>query len=157
VSAGVVIENFMRNFLSTILKKQGYHKISLKNNGAGHFKLNAKINGKTGSFILDTGASHTVIDNAAANRFNLTFSESKSKNAGGLGTDALKTRKSAGNEIEINGFKIKKVTVISIDLSHVNSSLEKNGIRRIEGVIGADILKKYKALIDYSEKALYLK
>lgn len=147
----------MKSKIGVILENQGYHKISLKNNGAGHFKLNAKINGITGSFILDTGASHTVIDEASAEKFSLKFSKSASKDAGGLGTAALKTRKSTGNVLDIKGFKLNKAALVAIDLSHVNSALEKNRTKRIDGVIGADILKKHKALIDYSEKALYLK
>lgn len=147
----------MKNKVSVLLEKQGYHKISLKNNGAGHFKLNAKINGKTGSFILDTGASHTVIDEAEAEKFGLRFSKASSKDAGGLGTAALKTRKCTGNKVEIKNFSINKKLLIVIDLSHVNNALKNNGNKKIDGVIGADILKKHKALIDYSERALYLK
>ncbi len=147
----------MKNTLSTVLKKQGYHKIFLRNNGAGHFKLNIKINGTVGNFILDTGASHTVVDEAVSGKFLLKFSNKASKDAGGLGNSALKTRKSIGNIIDLKGFQIKKAALIAIDLSHVNSTLKKNGSGRIDGVIGADILKKHKALIDYSEKALYLK
>lgn len=140
-----------------MLQKQGYHKIPLKNNGAGHFKLNAKINGVSGSFILDTGASHTVIDDLAAEKFALTFSSRASKDAGGLGESAMKTRKCTGNVIEIKGLKLQKAVLIAIDLSHVNNALAKSRSEKIDGVIGADILKKHKALIDYSEKALYLK
>lgn len=147
----------MKNTLSTVLKKQGFHKIFLKNNGAGHFKLNIKINSTAGNFILDTGASHTVVDEGAAGKFSLRFSNRASKDAGGLGNSALKTRKSLGNIIDLKGFQIKKAALIAIDLSHVNNTLKKNGSGRIDGVIGADILKKHKALIDYSEKALYLK
>ncbi len=59
--------------------------------------------------------------------------------------------------IDLKGFQIKKAVLIAIDLSHVNNTLKKGGSGRIDGVIGSDILKKHKALIDYSEKALYLK
>ena len=147
----------MNNTLSTVLKKQGYHKIFLKNNGAGHFKIHTKINGTSGNFILDTGASHTVVDKAAAEKFTLKFSSKASKDAGGLGNSALKTRKSIGNIIDLKGFQIKKAVLIAIDLSHVNNTLKNGGSGRIDGVIGSDILKKHKALIDYSEKVLYLK
>ncbi len=147
----------MKNSLSTVLIKQGYHKILLKNNGAGHFKLSARINGAAGNFILDTGASHTVVDEAAAGKFTLKFSKKASKDAGGLGNSSLKTRKSIGNTIEIKGFLIKKAAIVAIDLTHVNKTLKKGGSGRIDGVIGSDLLKKHHALIDYSEKALYLK
>lgn len=147
----------MKNNISSLLAKQGYHKIPLKSNGAGHFKLDAEINGKTGSFILDTGASHTVIDESAAEKFRLKISKSVSKDAGGLGTAQLKTRKSKGNTISIKDFSVNNKVIITVDLTHVNNALEKSRSKKIDGVLGADLLKKHRALIDYAAKTLYLK
>jgi clan AA aspartic protease (TIGR02281 family) len=147
----------MKNNISSLLGKQGYHKIPLKRNAAGHFKLNADINGKSGSFILDTSASHTVIDDSSAEKFGLKISKSVSKDAGGLGTAQLKTRKSRGNTIRIKDFSVNNKVIITVDLSHVNNALEKSRSEKIDGVLGADLLKKHRALIDYAEKTLYLK
>lgn len=130
--------------------------ISLKINGTGHFKVNAKINGAKGSFIVDTGASHTVIDEMSSEKFKLKFSGA-SKTAGGLGTSGLQTKRSTGNKIEINDFAISRVPLTALSLQHVNDALEKHGSPKIDGVIGADILKKHSAIIDYKGKAIYLK
>lgn len=147
----------MKRTLQDFLRKQGYSKIPLTLNGIGHFKVKAKINGVKGSFIVDTGASHTVIDETCGEKFKLKFSSKESKTAGGLGTSELKTKRSTGNKIKINDFEINRLPLTALSLEHVNNSLKKHGSPKIDGVIGADILKKHSAIIDYKGKAIYLK
>lgn len=147
----------MKRTLQDFLKKQGYSKIPLTLNGIGHFKVNARINGVKGNFIVDTGASHTVIDENSGEKFKLKFSRGASKTAGGLGTSELQTRRSTGNKMEIKDFEIERFPLTALSLEHVNNALEKHGSPKIDGVIGADILKKHSAIIDYKGKAIYLK
>ena len=40
---------------------------------------------------------------------------------------------------------------------HVNAALAEFNAIPVNGIIGADILKKGKAIIDYDKKCLYLK
>lgn len=143
--------------INSFLNKNGYTKIALSQNGIGHFKVNAKVNGAKASFIIDTGASHTVIDEFSSEKFKLNFSNGPSKEAGGLGTSGIKTRVSKKNNIIVKGFEINNLALTVLSLEHVNSALEKHGSPKIDGVIGADILKKYNAVIDYKGKAIYLK
>jgi hypothetical protein len=42
-------------------------------------------------------------------------------------------------------------------MSHINNALSEKKINPIEGIIGADILKKTKAILDYNLNNLYLK
>lgn len=46
--------------------------------------------------------------------------------------------------------------LILIDLKHINNALEKQDVDPIQGILGADILHKGKAIIDYNRKYLYL-
>jgi hypothetical protein len=54
--------------------------------------------------------------------------------------------------VKLNGQKL-----VLLDLTHVNLSLENNGSENVIGIIGADILKKKSAVIDYKGRALFLK
>ena len=47
--------------LHEILKKEKYKKIKFKVTKTQHLLIKAKINGVSGNFILDTGASNTCI------------------------------------------------------------------------------------------------
>jgi len=146
-----------KSSVQELLKQNGFVKIPLGKNKVGHFQLKADINGKPGKFILDTGASATVINEADADGFNLVLMNKKSKKAGGLGGSGIKVRQSTGNVLSLKGFKADKLKIAVLDLSHVIKSLVQNGAGKINGVIGADILKKFNAIIDYKGEALYLK
>jgi len=63
---------------------------------------------------------------------------------------------SSKNNIAIGKFKLKKISLILIDLSHINKALEKQEASPVKGILGADVLLKGKAIIDYNKKYLYL-
>jgi predicted aspartyl protease len=42
-------------------------------------------------------------------------------------------------------------------MTHVNSALLAHDAEPVDGIIGADVLKKGKAVIDYKSMCLYLK
>ena len=44
-----------------------------------------------------------------------------------------------------------------MSLNHVNNAFERFGLKKVDGVIGADILTSNKAIIDYVDLSLYLK
>lgn len=142
--------------LKKFLEKKGYHKIKLHYTATQHFELKAKINDIEGSFILDTGASSSCVGFEAISHFNLLAEDSDIKAAGAGATDML-TQIAQKNSIEIKGWKKKKIDLVLFDLTHVNNALVKHKAEKVHGIIGADILKKGKAVIDYKSKNLYLK
>ena len=51
----------------------------------------------------------------------------------------------------------KKHKIASIDLSPINNALYSAKLKKIDGIIGSDILKKGRAIIDFDKNYLYLK
>lgn len=141
--------------LKDFLIQQGYVRVKLKKTITNHFEIKAKINGVKGNFILDTGASKSCVGTEDIEFFNLMSEESEHK-ASGAGPSEIDTLISSKNEISLGKFKIKKLSLILIDLSHINNALEKQEANPVKGIIGADILIKGKAIIDYNKKYLYL-
>ena len=141
--------------LKEFLIQQGYVRVKLKKTITNHFEIKAKINGVKGSFILDTGASKSCVGTEDIDYFNLMSEESEHK-ASGAGPSEIDTLTSIKNAIHLGKFKIKKLSLILIDLSHINKALEKQDASPVKGIIGADILIKGKAIIDYNKKYLYL-
>jgi len=142
--------------LPNYLSKKGYQKKKLKLTKTNHFKTSVKINGIKGSFIIDTGASNTCIDITLTDKFNLSSEESNTKAAGAGATD-MDTKISKENCIKIGKWESKKNNLFLFDLSHVNEALINHGSEPVHGVIGADILQKGKAIIDYKTNLLFLK
>ena len=142
--------------LKDFLIDKGYSKIKLKLTKTNHFEIKASINGVKGSFILDTGASSSCVGFEAIERFNLKVKDSEIK-AIGAGASNMTTKISNSNDLKIGQWKKNRVALILFNLSHVNNGLINHNADPVDGIIGADILKKGKAIIDYEKKYLYLK
>lgn len=142
--------------LKSILMKKGYIEVKLEKTSTNHFEMKSKINGVKGRFILDTGASNSCVGLDMAEHFQLKTNESKVK-AAGAGASEMETHESKSNTIKIGKWKFNKLDLVVFDLTHVNTALENHGAKTVEGIIGADILDKGDAIIDYKKKRLFLK
>ncbi|GGG34513.1 retropepsin-like aspartic protease family protein [Bizionia arctica] len=142
--------------LKDFLLEKGYTKVKLKLTRTNHFEIKASINGVKGLFILDTGASSSCVGFEAIETFNLKAKDSEIK-AAGAGAIDMVTQISNKNTLKIGKWKKNKVALILFNLTHVNTALVSHNAQPVDGIIGADILKKSKAIIDYEKKYLYLK
>lgn len=148
-------KNIMKS-LKNILKKKRYVKIPLVLTKTNHIEITAKLNGISGRFILDTGASNTCVGFDKIEFFKLISKDSEIKAAGAGATNML-TQISSKNKIEIGLWQKKKIKIVLFDLSHVNEALTSHNALPVDGIIGADLLKMGKAIIDYDKKCVYLK
>jgi len=142
--------------LRTLLEDKGFYRIPLKKLKSGHYKFSAKINSISGNFILDTGASTSCIGFKSISYFFLK-SEASSIKAAGAGAINMKTKLSRNNNIAIGAWSITKIDFILFDLSHVNEALMQVDEEAVHGIIGADFLKRTRAIIDYGRNCLYIK
>lgn len=142
--------------LELFLEEKGYFKVKLKLTRTNHFEIKATINGVKGRFILDTGASSSCVGFEAIEQFKLKVIDSDIK-AVGAGASNMTTKLSKSNSLKIGRWKKKQVALVLFNLSHVNEGLVYHNSSAVDGIIGADILKKGKGIIDYEKKYLYLK
>ncbi|MRX66400.1 Aspartyl protease [Flavobacterium resistens] len=142
--------------LHEYLKKENYKKIKFNLTRTQHLGIKAKINGISGNFILDTGASNSCVGFESIERFELTAKKSKTK-ASGAGGTGMKTQISSENKLQLGSWKSKDFSIVIFDLSHVNEALESHKAKPVHGIIGADVLLEGKAIIDYYNHYLYLK
>ena len=142
--------------LKKFLKNKNYIRVPLVFTATNHFEIVAKINGISGRFILDTGASNTCIGMDKIEFFNLISKESEIK-AAGAGATNMETLISIKNNIKIGKWSNSKQKIVLFDLTHVNEALTTHKALPVDGIIGADVLKKAKAIIDYKKSFVYLK
>ncbi|MEH6405978.1 MAG: retropepsin-like aspartic protease [Leeuwenhoekiella sp.] len=142
----------MRRFLT----QKKYIRVPLTETGTGHLQFNAEINNIEGSFILDTGASSSCVGFEGVEKFKLFAKDSEVKAAGAGAIDML-TQISQNNTLKIGDWKKKDIDIVLFDLSHVNTALENHNAEPVNGIIGADILREGKAVIDYQYNCLYIK
>ena len=140
---------------NSFLKSIGYKSVKLKLLKTNHCLLKACINGVVGKFILDSGASSSCVCLSSENKFKIDSKETKIK-ASSATSKMEDTRLSKNNTIELGKWRSTN-NLVSIDMTHINSVLNEKVTESVDGIIGADVLKKSKALIDYESNKLYLK
>ncbi|MGE5518714.1 MAG: aspartyl protease family protein [Candidatus Dadabacteria bacterium] len=139
------------------LLAEGYTAIPMRETMLGHLELIGKINNIDTRFLLDTGAANTVVGIEFAKDNALAFIETEHK-GGGVGTSSLDIFQLDAADISIGSFKVPGCIIYAVDLSHVNNSLASKGETNLPaGVIGADILIRHQAIINYPLKMLFLK
>jgi len=142
--------------LQEILKNEKYKKIKFKVSKTQHLLIKATINGVSGNFILDTGASNSCVGFEGIELFNLKAGRSKTK-AAGAGATGMFTKLAKNNTLQIGRWKTEGLHLIIFDMEHVNLALKEHKAKPVQGIIGADILLEGKGIIDYYNHCLYLK
>ena len=141
--------------LNKFLKESGYFNVKLQFLKTKHYSIEAKINGVNGKFILDTGASNSCICASLENNFKIISKETLEK-ASSATSEISNAKISKNNTIQIGKWE-NKINLISFNMDHINQALGEKKIDLIDGILGADILKKSKAILDYKSNKLYLK
>jgi len=141
--------------LNKFLKSKGYSSLKLIFLETKHYLIEAKVNGIKGRFILDTGASNSCICISLEDKFKVISKYSKEK-ASSANSEMTHTKISKSNIFQIGKWE-DKINLISFDMNHINTALSEKKINPIDGIVGADILKKSESVLDYKENKLYLK
>jgi len=141
--------------LRQFLEEKQFYRIPLKKLISGHYMFFVKVNQQKGSFILDTGASSSCIDIHQASYF-LLNNEASSVKAAGAGAINMKTEFAKNNTLTIGTWKQEKIDFVLFDLSHVNEALQQVQENPVHGIIGADFLKRNRAVIDYGRNCFYI-
>lgn len=140
---------------ASFLEDQGYSAVSLVHTTVGQLQVDAIINDRPALLIVDTGASETVIDQASAERLGVSFT-GDAHQAVGCGIAGPADRATI-NSLNMGPIELSDVNVYVFDLSQVNDALEAKTGTRVDGVIGADLLKRGEAIIEYAQGTLHLK
>ena len=130
--------------------------MNFKFSSSNHIIINIKINGIKGNFIVDSGASNSCVNYQAAKKFKLIFKKTKSKAYSAI-SNINEIFYSKQNTLKIGKLIKKNFEFILFDMHYINININDKKIGKIDGIIGNDILKEYKAIINYEEKKLILK
>ena len=140
---------------NSFLKSIGYISVKLKFLKTNHYLLKACINGVEGKFILDSGASSSCICLSLENKFKIDSKENKIK-ASSATSNMEDTRLSKNNAIKIRKWR-SKISLVSIDMTHINKVLNEKETESVDGIVGADVLKKSNSILDYKSNKLFIK
>jgi hypothetical protein len=123
-----------------------------------HPLIDVSLFGKNFKLVLDTGASKTAFDKtllAEANEDALIAESDRLST--GLGTNTMASYTATITDLYIGDMPVAAFEVAVLDLSAINIAYEQLNHPQVLGVLGGDILMKYKAVVDYGRKELVLK
>lgn len=118
-----------------------------------HF-VPVRVNGHPGVFLVDSGASHTVVDHrfAARSLTNLTPSNLR---LAWLGSQHHNAMQGVASDIQVGSYRqIGPYRIHVLNLDAINDAPARVQTMRMDGILGADFFITHKALIDYSTGAL---
>jgi hypothetical protein len=127
------------------LHQDGYHPL-----------IKVSVFGKPFTLVLDTGASKTAFDQETlfAEGISITASDSLST---GLGTNSMTSHTTILSDLFIGDLHVSDFEIAVLDLSTINIAYRQLNHPDVLGVLGGDVLMKYKAVINYGKKTLKLK
>ena len=122
-----------------------------------HIMVKGMIHGKEANFLIDTGASRSVFDPNTITDFidDIQF-EKKEGMTAGVGSSDLESSTFIIDNFSIGDMEIHNYEAVALDLENIHEMYAKIALPHIDGIIGGDLLKKYKAVINYRSKKLRL-
>ena len=123
-----------------------------------HLITKVYINRKVARFVIDTGASQTVLDAHRINHFIPKGSKRKLDSiTTGVGTNELESAAITLPNLKLGTITTTNFEIVLLDLSHVNNSYSEMGFKKIDGILGSDLLQKFNAVIDFKKLLLTLR
>jgi predicted aspartyl protease len=138
---------FASNAFGAIPKARSSYKIPfvLSNNLV---ILQASINGSQPlDFILDTGASTSVINDSRAKQLGLKLEAKTDAATQGGSIEASFVK---GVSLRLSGFEFPRMTLAAIRLSGLEAGLG----RRVDGILGYEIFNRFVVEIDYASRVV---
>lgn len=119
--------------------------------------VEGSIHGKEARFLIDTGASRSVFDPNTITAFidDVQF-EKKEGIAAGVGSSDLESASFLIDMLKVGDLEILGYEAVALDLENIHEMYGKLNLPRIDGILGGDLLKRYKAVINYKSKKLRL-
>ena len=137
--------------IETAFIEQGYVRLPISLNGAGHPIIEViKPNNVQAKILLDTGATANLLDYDFAKQLglNLTPTQEKGGGIGGLTLDVFSIDEVL---MEMSGQHFRFDNFLSMDFTSLKQSLISNGLAAdFQGILGFGFFKMTKCFIDYS-------
>jgi hypothetical protein len=142
--------------LEALLAERGYRALPLRRLATGHVAVDGVAGDTPFALIVDTGASHTIVDGERARRFRLVVTE-RSAEATGVGGGMQSVGTGVLRDVTIGPLRLDSLAVSVLDLGHVNRTLRAQRAGVVDGILGADLLDRREAIFDLGAGRLYLR
>lgn len=108
------------------------------------------------TWIVDTGASKTVIDSNQEQYLSILSHQPEDIEYTGVGSSSMNIQLATISDFRVGPLHIDKQEAASVDLSHVNVAFQKFNEITITGLLGSDFLMDHGAVINYRTNIIEL-
>ncbi len=129
--------------------------VPFKREKSGHITVVAHLSGQPVRLVVDTGAGGTCIHSALLEEYGLKLT-GKARKGGGVGSSAMTMATVAVHDLALEDVDLSSFKLTALDLTHVVAGLAKAKVEAIVGVLGADVLHRRNAVIDYARSVMLL-
>jgi len=142
--------------LQMVLVEQGWFAVPLAKNKFGHYTAQATINGHDANFLVDSGATTTVLDTDFIDDIEVDTKKSKIL-AVGVGGKQGFLKAAQITQLSIGDLQVGESDIKVMSMDHVNHIYEKHGVKPLTGILGADYLRSHQSIINLESQVLWLK
>jgi predicted aspartyl protease len=139
--------------LAGLLIEKGYTPLNLKRAG-NEFYVSCKLNGRSASLIVDTGAGRTVIASALLRSLGLSLTKGEENVYGMMGLAGKHINAGEVKDFQVGPYQAGPYPVSAWDFSSFGSSGKGSSL---DGLLGIDFLHRHQAVIDCFRMHLFLK
>jgi len=122
-----------------------------------HILVEGEIKNNKYLFVVDSGASKTLIDIKVAKKLKRIPVTSEAPIATGIMAEKITVELVSIPTLKMNGLKFKKVDAVVTDLKAINDVYSKLTGKTIGGLIGCDFLIKQTRRLDFKKKSIVVK
>ena len=122
-----------------------------------HIVTNGRLHGTPIRLLIDTGANHSCFDHNFIESLQIPIKDTDKDEVNiGIGGNEFQS-----DILQISDLKIGRVLVPAspfrlLDLQPICAAYKNVGFKAIHGIIGGDLLYRFRAVIDYGNKTLTL-
>lgn len=115
--------------------------------------VEGKINGKKAYFIIDTGASVSILNDLVSDKFGFRSIDCREQSVLGLGGHA-RLKDAVHAVVEFGPLRIKNVTFRTKHMADFVAMIKRDENVEIAGIIGGDVFDMYNITIDFKKNRI---
>ena len=141
--------------VETALCGMGFSAVAMRALPSGHHIVDVTLNGKSATFVVDTGAGATVLHAPyAASFLGQATKTERGQAIGAGGSLALSAYPISG--LSIGGTATDLKQIFALDLGSVVKALDPIAGKPVHGVVGQDVMRAQHGIVDVRQSMLYL-
>ena len=131
-------------------------RVEIDRDAVGLFCVAARIDGAHAVLLVDSGATHTILDRDSMARRGVRSIEAPKYQVASVGTLGAPIAGTSRVKLELGTLILHDVHLVVVDLQALCRARVDQGACAIDGILGADLLNQHRAAIVFSEPALYI-